>query len=849
MIFFFKSSNITKEGIDHKKHLSSPEFVTNIRKRQHPFFIGRRDEIDYIKMFLTKSGETYQPLTLVGMGGVGKTQLSTEFAFIHAADYKVIWWIDAENSESILFEYQNFCKQFGITIIEDSERKLQVKETVFQWMMNHSNWLFIFDNADTEKELLYYIPSMYKGNIIITSRNPDWLNTLPIDPLKADFAREFLIKSTGDSDKINITKLAKELGELPLALEQASAYIKETGISVIGYLERFKRYRKELFELGKALNSEQTVATTFEVSLKMLEGNYSISVFLLEMCSFLSPEKISMNLFYSAGEIHPLINEGNGNITLLEFDRNISILRRYSLIKIEENEIIIHRLVQLIIQDKIISGNKEEMILLVIRFLNSQNDTDEVLRHYLYLYHNYLSLSFIKSLEVLDLVLTVGKHYLKLALFTQAREVIQHAVSISEMFHDEKDDKRFETLSLYANLLIQLGQNDMARNVMKKLLKYSEELNSFTRLEYLDSLLNVEKNDGNYQLAGMYVEQINILIESTDSLSDSLLFGIFNSIGQYYAEIAQYETAVEYYSRSLSINDDTNKNASALTISSIGEVYRALGNFPMARKYYNEAIEIHNLIFGEINPNTSNNLSNIGLSYYQEFNEKEAKFFLEKALEINKQVFREANLSSVRILNNYAMVEEASGNYQNALYMFKESLNTLDQLTSNKCPDHSVAYYNIGGVYQHLMNFKLAEEFISMALKLDIEIYGDNHPEIAKDYGKLGRLYIETGEYKRSSKCTLKSINIYKKNKLTNTNDYFVSMGNYCVSTYYEKKYYRAKELMLKLLDKISTLEGGDSKNIVILVWYPFFEVIKNSSKLADEKDFLNFIITKYDLF
>ncbi|MFX3638895.1 MAG: tetratricopeptide repeat protein [Candidatus Pristimantibacillus sp.] len=844
----FLNSVRRKEGsVDKSDEKEKNRLITNLIYRKHPNFIGREEELKYIKYFFGESLKKYQTISLVGMGGVGKTQLATEFAFNHDVDYRVIWWIGAENSSRILLEYEELCRQLGLTIIKDGEGILKVKETIFQWMMVHSNWLFVYDNAEEEQELLNYIPNKYKGDIIITSRNPNWRNILSINPLKVDFAKEFVMRSTGDLDEISITRLTKELGELPLALEQACAYIRETGISVNGYLERFVKHRKELFELGRALNSEQTVATTFDVSYQILEEQYPLSLFLLTICSFLSPDKISMRLFSSEGEVHPVIREMTSNI--LELDKNISILKKYSLLKTEEDEILIHRLIQLTIQDKL-TNNKEEWLQTIIKFLFSQKDREEVLKHCLHLYQNYLFSSEVSSKEVFSLVRLVARHFFDLSMFTQAKEALQYAIKLSEKLFEEIDKERVETQFFYASIQLQLGQYDVARNIINKLLECHDS-SPISKAKYLNSLLNIEKNCGNFQLASLYLEELNRLIEEHSNTFDELLLGgLYNSIGLYYTDIARYDKAIEYYSISLIINGKTNKYESALTLSNIGELNRALGNYRQARDYYNSAIIIYNEIFGDINPNTSNNLSNIGLSYYQEFNQKKAKQFLKKALEINKQVFQEPNTSSLRILNNYGMIEEYFGNYNEALNIYQESLNILNELTNEENQDHSTAYYNIGGVYQQLKDYGQAEEYIKIALELDMKIYNKNHPEVAKDYAKLGRLYLETKDYKKSSKNTEKSISIYKDNKLTYTNDNLIATGNYCISIYYEKKYYRAKTLMIELLNKIQVNGGESKKRIISWVWYPFIEAIFQCDRVKIERDFIELVSNKYnDLF
>ena len=106
-----------------------------------------------------------------------------------------------------------------------------------------------------------------KGHIIITSRNPNWTRSSEIAFCKiaaVDKAIEFLLKRTGSQDETTAKELAEKLGCLPLALEQASAYIETSGRTLASYLELFEKRQSELLKRGE-LSTEypDTVATTW----------------------------------------------------------------------------------------------------------------------------------------------------------------------------------------------------------------------------------------------------------------------------------------------------------------------------------------------------------------------------------------------------------------------------------------------------------------------------------------------------------------------------------------------------------------------------------------------------------
>ena len=86
-------------------------------------------------------------------------------------------------------------------------------------------------------------------------------------------AVEFILKRTNQNDESSAKLLTKEIGYLPLALEQAGAYIEETGISLSDYLIRFKKHRKTALKRGKPADYPDTVATTWEISFQTVREN------------------------------------------------------------------------------------------------------------------------------------------------------------------------------------------------------------------------------------------------------------------------------------------------------------------------------------------------------------------------------------------------------------------------------------------------------------------------------------------------------------------------------------------------------------------------------------------------
>ena len=130
-------------------------------------------------------------------------------------------------------------------------------------------WLLIFDNVDQPADLDGLVPPAGPGNVLITSRNPNWPPTqrIHVSELALDPATAFLLTRTsaaGAAEQRAARQLAGKLGGLPLALEQAAAYVQTTGTSLRRYLQLYRTQRTQLHHLGSPSDYPETVATTPE---------------------------------------------------------------------------------------------------------------------------------------------------------------------------------------------------------------------------------------------------------------------------------------------------------------------------------------------------------------------------------------------------------------------------------------------------------------------------------------------------------------------------------------------------------------------------------------------------------
>jgi hypothetical protein len=298
-------------------------------------------------------------VTLYGLGGAGKTSVAVEYAHRHLTEVGLAWQFHAEDTAVLADEFGQLVAQLGVRELLDARDPVDSVHGVLA--AYPAEWLLVFDNATDRKAVGRFLPPAGRGRVLVTSRSALWRpgQAVEVPVLDAEVAADYLVRLTDDADRGAALELAGELGGLPLALEQAGAYVQASGGSLARYLASFRKRRPELLARGGATEYGKTVATTWALAFTELEQSEP-AVGLLRLLAFCAPEPVPLDLLLQprpglADEVAAILRPLLGDE--LAAGDAVAALRRYSLVTLAgEGLVLVHRLVQAVTADQMPAG-------------------------------------------------------------------------------------------------------------------------------------------------------------------------------------------------------------------------------------------------------------------------------------------------------------------------------------------------------------------------------------------------------------------------------------------------------------------------------------------------------------
>jgi hypothetical protein len=311
-------------------------------------FTGREEELHELDDALNAETGRVIAQAIVGLGGVGKSQLAARYAQMRADRYDLVAWIGAEDGG--ITDLAALAARLGQTTPETSPGELA--QRALDWLCScDERWLLVLDNVDSAAQLEALLPRSGNGRVLVTSRDRSlrqFARVLMIDVFDEATATRYLTDRAGrPDDEVAARRIAQALGCLPLALSHAAAYC-QSGTSFTEYLDMLDQLpASEVFDRRPERSHTQTVASTWRASIAATTAEAPLAGWVLEMAAYLGPDAIPKMLFGS------LVDDAAAARDRKHLTDAFNALARYSLALIDDATISVHRLLQKVVRDNL----------------------------------------------------------------------------------------------------------------------------------------------------------------------------------------------------------------------------------------------------------------------------------------------------------------------------------------------------------------------------------------------------------------------------------------------------------------------------------------------------------------
>jgi tetratricopeptide (TPR) repeat protein len=695
-----------------KQEKHSPEMWA-VPYHQSPFFTGRESLLKQIYDHLT-SGKTtalVQPQTINGLGGVGKTQCAVEYAYRHRQEYRYVFWVNAASRETLIADYVTIAALLKLPELGEPEQS-RVVERVKGWLAEHDLWLLILDNADDLNMAYTFLPTTGTGHILLTTREQaagPLARSIEVKEMDIEegsvmllrrtklLARDASLDQANQQERAQARNIVLTMGGLPLALDQAGAYIEENTCTLAEYLEAFQHRQADLLRRRGRYGSDHPdpVMTSWSLSFEKVEQNNSLASSLLRYCAFLAPDDIPEEMIVEGAmklgsALQPLANDP----TLLR--EAVGELSRFSLIRRspDHHALSMHRLVQAVLKSTMSQDERHqwaEWTIQAVSYVFPLVGPTTWPRCQRYLSHALACAELIgqwqiESIEAAWLLHATGRYLNDRAQYTEAETLLQRA------------------LRLYENLLIP---------------------------DYPETTASLKSLAGPYYVRGKY-EQADLLYQRAIPIKEHVLepdhpntASGLNNLALLYQDQGNYEQAEPLYQRALQIYEHApgpDHLNTATSLNNLALLYQDQRKYEQAESLLQRALQIYENALGPDHPDTAMGLNNLALLYQDQRKYEQAESLYQRALHIYERVLSPDHPNIAMSLNNLARLYQDQGMYQRAEPLFQRALHIYEQAEI---------------FYRHVLNVKE-------------HTLGPDFPLAARSLNNLARFYQDQGKYEQA---------------------------------------------------------------------------------------------------
>ncbi|KAE8385569.1 hypothetical protein BDV23DRAFT_16028 [Aspergillus alliaceus] len=632
--------------------------------QRNQLFVGRKPEISKVDEMLS-SEDRCERVAIVGLGGVGKTQIALEY--VHSVRERhpdcAVFWIPVTNAESMLEAYLEIGRKLHIPNLE--KEQANVRRLVLERLNQESSgkWLLVFDNTDDitiwtdeagSSRQDTFLPRSRHGSILFTSRSHKTAfelagrNVVTVKELGSAQAKDLLEKLLIDQELLEDGKammdLLQKLTHLPLAIVQAAAYINKNQITLSEYISLLDDTEQSMIDIlsqdfddeGRYQSRKNPIATTWLISFEQIRTSDQIAADYLSFISCLDSKNVPQSLLPPAQSTVQTVNA-------------LGTLKAFSfIIKHKEGELFdVHRLVHLATRNWLFKEGS--MAYWKVKVLDRLHEVfpDGVTYQAswkLYVPHaRYALESETGEYAELKKANLFGKFGYWLCQYGRYKEA-ESAFTVSLRTHqrllpaDHPHTLAYQRMFL--PLYIRQGRWDEAEELGKKLLESQREAIGKENLDTLIDMATLYTYMNSWKNAEEFATRVMESIVRDGEGQHTLLAN--NILAKAYVEQGHGRMAIEIGVPTLEGYKKTYGLEHPYTNGSIGTlatVYRRLGNLEEAERLGRQALEGYRKTLGEEHRDTVTCMFLLGVIYRDKGQWKEAEKVLEQVVNDYKRLF------------------------------------------------------------------------------------------------------------------------------------------------------------------------------------------------------------------
>ena len=694
---------------------------------------------------------------LHGLGGIGKTRLALEYAWQHRHHYAALLYVRADTSAELEANLAALCGTLVLNLPEQAAIEQEIRlHAVLDWLARHPGWLLIVDNVDTRSAALAverWLPKFGDGHVLITGRISRWsqhIERLELDMLREEDAVEFLLERTESERETTITDaaealaLARELGQLALALEQAGAYIEERNITLAAYRQRWASNDQAVrtwFD-EQLMGYPRSVATTWLTSFQELSAEAQA---LLNRLAWLAAEPVPRSLLaVSIPDVPPLDPE----VPLVD-------LVRFSLATLttDKKAFSVHRLVQEVSRARLEGEVRQQVFMEALMWLGNAftgNPHDvhtwpilEPLRPHALEVAGKHAPEFGNPDPTGRLINQLGQLMNEKAQFSEAEPLIRRILAIDEARLGPNHPDVSTGLINLGILLHTTNRSEEAEQLMWRALSIDEAHFGSNHPEVASCLSTLggllDEVERSAEAEPLVRRALQIDIEHFGP-NHPIIAVRLNNLGGALANMNQLQEAKECYRQALQLDEahlGPNHPDVAIRLNNLAHLLHTANQFSEAEPLYRRAVAVNEATFGPEHPRVSSSLNNLASLLQATNRAQEAEPIMHQILQNDEAAFGLTHPRVAIRLNNLAGLLEATNRLAEAEPLYRRAL-AIDEASSG--PDHptvAIRLHNLGGLLSLTDRLQEAKELCHRAISIFASFHqlnGYHHPGFPKAF-------------------------------------------------------------------------------------------------------------------